>query len=437
MMSMNAKEIQEKINSYSWQKWLERPFDCFMVSLFQEGIKEKYFEKIGVSKVCCEAILFQNGFWYESPEVFEKMKKGVSVYLEDHTIFEITSSLSSFHSKSKQKIKKLVREEKNPIMQLQELHEILSSATTYIWLAHGLEEYYKEKLKQEVPKYISSEIDLFIGDASFPKKKNAHTRMEEAMRRGISSERIAKKWGWIRIRDGFSEPFTKEEIQIQKENVSSKSYLKKIKIPIPLRLLFNQVQELVYFRTARTDVFYELLFQSRPILRNIAKYYNISFNELRHYSIQTLLSEKPIKNFPLVSFASYLGNGLYSQEVLVKEAKEQEELATLFVKGMIACKGIVRGKAKIVRAVAELQKVEKGDILITQMTFPSFIIAMQRAAGFVTDEGGLTCHAAIVAREMQKPCIIGTRKATTIFNDNDLVEVNANTGIVKKCSKIL
>ncbi len=51
------------------------------------------------------------------------------------------------------------------------------------------------------------------------------------------------------------------------------------------------------------------------------------------------------------------------------------------------------------------------------MTFPSFIAAMQKAAAFVTDEGSITCHAAIVAREMKKPCIIGTKNATKILKD--------------------
>tara|TARA_Y100000310_G_scaffold338021_1_gene426573 strand:- start:1597 stop:1776 length:180 start_codon:yes stop_codon:yes gene_type:complete len=57
---------------------------------------------------------------------------------------------------------------------------------------------------------------------------------------------------------------------------------------------------------------------------------------------------------------------------------------------------------------------------------------MKKAAAFVTDEGGVTCHAAIVSREMKKPCIIGTKIATKVLKDNDLVEVDANKGIVRK-----
>jgi pyruvate,water dikinase len=76
--------------------------------------------------------------------------------------------------------------------------------------------------------------------------------------------------------------------------------------------------------------------------------------------------------------------------------------------------------------------VKKGEILIASMTRPEFLPAMQKAAAFVTDEGGITSHAAIVSREMKKPCIIGTKIATKVFKDGDMVEVDANKGIVRK-----
>ena len=66
------------------------------------------------------------------------------------------------------------------------------------------------------------------------------------------------------------------------------------------------------------------------------------------------------------------------------------------------------------------------------MTEPSYLPIMKKAAAFITNEGGVLCHAAIVARELQKPCIIGTKIATHVFKDGDLVEVDADSGIIKK-----
>ena len=82
----------------------------------------------------------------------------------------------------------------------------------------------------------------------------------------------------------------------------------------------------------------------------------------------------------------------------------------------------------------DINKVLRGDILVATMTFPNYVPAMEKAAAFVTDEGGILCHAAIIAREMRKPCIIGTKIATKVFKDGDKVEVDATKGIVRKIS---
>ena len=77
-----------------------------------------------------------------------------------------------------------------------------------------------------------------------------------------------------------------------------------------------------------------------------------------------------------------------------------------------------------------------GGILVTTMTRPDFLPLMRRAKAIITDEGGLTCHAAIISRELGIPCIIGTKIATKVLKDGDMVEVDANKGIVKKIKKV-
>ncbi len=105
------------------------------------------------------------------------------------------------------------------------------------------------------------------------------------------------------------------------------------------------------------------------------------------------------------------------------------------LKGFTASRGVVSGTVKVLESVEEVYKIEEGDILVAVMTRPDYIPAMKRAAAFVTDEGGITCHAAIVAREMKKPCIIGTKVATKTLKDGDWVEVDGNTGIVRHVLK--
>jgi phosphohistidine swiveling domain-containing protein len=101
--------------------------------------------------------------------------------------------------------------------------------------------------------------------------------------------------------------------------------------------------------------------------------------------------------------------------------------------GQTAYKGKVIGKVKVIfDPVAEAHKVEEGDILVTGMTRPEYLPIMKKASAFITDAGGMLCHAAITARELKKPCIIGTKIATKILKDGDVVEVDAERGIVRK-----
>ncbi len=105
------------------------------------------------------------------------------------------------------------------------------------------------------------------------------------------------------------------------------------------------------------------------------------------------------------------------------------------IKGQIGNKGKARGKVRLVYGPKEAHKVEEGDIIVSSMTMPDILPAMKKAAAFVTDEGGIACHAAIISREMNKPSVIGTKIATQVLCDGDEVEVDAERGIVKILNK--
>lgn len=124
----------------------------------------------------------------------------------------------------------------------------------------------------------------------------------------------------------------------------------------------------------------------------------------------------------LVETLNHLG---YEMEKITPK-KDVTEL-----KGQTAFKGQASGPARLVFNKKDIAKIMDGDVLIAPMTTPDYLPAMNLASAFVTDEGGLLCHAAIVAREMKKPCIIGTRIATEVLKDGDMVEVDAVQGIVR------
>ncbi|MFA4872707.1 MAG: PEP-utilizing enzyme [Patescibacteria group bacterium] len=100
------------------------------------------------------------------------------------------------------------------------------------------------------------------------------------------------------------------------------------------------------------------------------------------------------------------------------------------LKGRVACQGKAIGTVKVLMNPSEAYKVNHGDVLVTSMTSPDFITSIRKCVAIVTNEGGLTCHAAIISRELNIPCIIGTKNATQFLKDGDKVEVNADEGIV-------
>ncbi|HYC34436.1 MAG TPA: PEP-utilizing enzyme [Candidatus Paceibacterota bacterium] len=106
------------------------------------------------------------------------------------------------------------------------------------------------------------------------------------------------------------------------------------------------------------------------------------------------------------------------------------ESQNTLIKGQPAFVGKVRGSVKIVLRKEDISKVGIGDIMVSIMTNVNFLPAIRNALAIVTDEGGITCHAAIIARELKKPCITGTQNATRILKDNDIVEVDATNGMV-------
>lgn len=110
----------------------------------------------------------------------------------------------------------------------------------------------------------------------------------------------------------------------------------------------------------------------------------------------------------------------------------EADIATNELKGQSAFKGYAKGRVRIIKNKHRIHELQDGEILVSPMTTPHFLSAMKRAAAIVTDEGGITCHAAIVAREFQKPCIVGTKTATKVLKDGDFVEVDATRGVVKK-----
>jgi pyruvate,water dikinase len=104
----------------------------------------------------------------------------------------------------------------------------------------------------------------------------------------------------------------------------------------------------------------------------------------------------------------------------------------VLVRGLGSSPGIASGPARIVKKLDQLDKVGEGDIIVTEMTTPDMVPAMRRAAGIVTDEGGMTSHAAIVSRELGVPAVVGAGDATTTLEDGQMITLDGDKGTIRE-----
>jgi phosphohistidine swiveling domain-containing protein len=310
------------------------------------------------------------------------------------------------------------------------VNEAIKPMNVYVWVAHAAEEYYRPVLKDAVKNYVSpNEVDKFVGDVSFPIKKNAHVFLEEDVRACVSVNDLQRKYGWMKARTsaGFAPGYTLEEMEALRKEILTKKPEERFAVVIPddLQQLVSEVQELVYLRTLRTDAIYELYFLARPIFARVAEI--IGVKRIDYCLPDEILAGRGHEYPDATAVLQYYDDYTICDSIFKPSVQEKTEFA-----GQIAWGGKVGGIVKIVQRIEELGKVNDGDVLVTNMTIPAYISAMKKAVAFVTNEGGITCHAAIIAREMKKPCIIGTKIATQVLKDGDMIEVDANHGIVRK-----
>lgn len=115
----------------------------------------------------------------------------------------------------------------------------------------------------------------------------------------------------------------------------------------------------------------------------------------------------------------------------IEEVLEKIDVGVEEIKGQVACKGTVKGRVCVALNPRDSDRLSEGEVLVCPMTNPDYVPAMKRSCAIVTDEGGLLSHAAIMSREFGKPCVIATKTATKILKDGDLVEVDAERGVVR------
>jgi phosphohistidine swiveling domain-containing protein len=287
-----------------------------------------------------------------------------------------------------------------------------------------------------------------------------------------------EKYAWIKGPLEFEDTcFTKEEyierlnnlandnieekieniLQVRKNNdIEYISILKQYSFSTKILKLIEAIRNFIFLRTYTTEYSDKLFYTGRhTIFKEITQRTNVVDSDLIMLTDKEILDT--INNGKMDSeiselledrkkgFAMIWINGAVLTVFGNESIDIQNEIAKVYkttddthidvedvIAGDIANKGKASGIARILTSYEDIYKVQKGDIIVATMTTPDYIFAMEKAAAFITDEGGITCHAAILSREFNVPCIVGTIDATDKIKDGDLIEVDAYNGKIYK-----
>jgi len=246
------------------------------------------------------------------------------------------------------------------------------------------------------------------------------------------------------------------ELKQRKENIENakQEYIKRLQPDKFNKTILNLGGKLVWAKPRRKDYQSKSYYHLEKLQKEIGKRLDLTLNEIRYAPLYVLedalingtkankeiIKEVyechaciPDENGEVITLHGKDAEEFYKN---IEEAKDDNIEQKSELKGVCACRGNAKGAVKIINQPKDMDKMRDGDILVSTATTPSIVLAMKKASAIITDEGGLTCHAAIVSRELNIPCVVGTKIATKVLKDGDLVEVDANNGVVKKLGQI-
>lgn len=344
----------------------------------------------------------------------------------------------------------------------------LRDYTFYVWAAHVL----NDRLSRETQRLIEqkclihkkpSKLSLYLDSIFTPSQKTLIAGLRSMVSRNKNKwlkkenlKKLTKNFSWISCLDLQYKPWNINDMQdfvinckVVSNNklISLKKIAKELQFNIKEKELVYIQNHLSYIKDKRDDYRRQAVFFARNLYQRIANCFRTDYYDLLYLTKEEIINlikkKKKINKMITIdrrkNFFLFLKN---NQSICLTGGKAKlavnqldfiNEISPIkIIKGIVATRGIVHGPVIIVRTSEDLKKVRSSDIIIAVTTNPAYLTAINKASAIVTDEGGLTCHAAIVSRELKKPCIVGTKIATKVLKDGDMVEVDAEKGIVSR-----
>lgn len=316
-------------------------------------------------------------------------------------------------------------------------------------------------MKSEAGKLFATETSSVISERlrEYPEENawfEQHTREYEWM----NKEYMSSGWSrekWIEVfRDALvSDVKPDQKLQelldgFRKLNEERQNVLRKLDPPADVMHALDSLAELIAQRDWAKGYMTKALLSYHKLLGEIARRVGIGLEDVFLYSYREVADLVLGKKLPSEEIEERAKNGyaivVKGEEFSIVSGKENvrmvvenegisdpfEKLANMdSFKGLGASRGVIRGLARVLEDASRLSELQAGEILVTYMTTIEFTPAFRRAGAVITDEGGMSCHAAIVSREFRIPCVVGTKVATRVVRTGDELEVDGGLGVVK------
>lgn len=398
------------------------------------GCQRKYFQKaLRIDYELPEAL-------YKDGDIFWNYKNDVDFnrqFLKNKTLNQAVEDFILALEKASKNLEKTTHQQPT----FNQYIEAYLKNMPFLFHFWNVEYLLTSQLKKDFKSLFKEKAEVVLQKVLVPSKDTYFTKERkslENMKKYLGSSRLKtmlKKhidtFGFTSVVFGIGKPLDEETLLERIANLSVEredkkqlqGILGKLRPHEGIYKRLKLAQEMMFWKNQRLDIMFKCDYLMMP---------KFSDMEIEEWFKNKSIPAKSILEKRMQGYVLHLKNGKIFLSFSTKKPKNKSISDTKILKGKAAYKGKVTGKVKLVFEAADIRKIEKGDILIAKMARPEMIVGLEKAAGFVTDQGGMLSHAAIVAREMKKPCIIGTKIATRVLKDGDLIEVNANIEIVKK-----
>jgi phosphohistidine swiveling domain-containing protein len=349
---------------------------------------------------------------------------------------------------------------KSWLKSIKTIHESIVGFLAYSMIPELSVEILGEKFDEELIKQFgskSSEYGAILSITRESELRKAERELVEISKKDNFDSLLkdyAKKYFWISnnyvdtvyldekyFSDKLKEINLEESLSLSKKRKLMNS-LKDKKYDL-LKAMTEIIEVLAFIQDYRKRVFMETSYYTNEILKSIGKekgyilmdMFLLNPDEL-HIEETVVSDEELTRRRKKIVFYYHEGDlGVYSGEEAVKVEKMIAPLkipgGSIF-NGRGTYPGKVKGRARVIRSITELDTLKQGEILVTGNTTPDYLPFLKRAKAVITEKGGLTCHAAIISRELKVPCIVGVNNITLALKTGDMIEVDSSKGVVKK-----